>query len=142
MCDELGIGGRRGDWCAAHETRGGTYIVARDQDPRPGTREHFLQVTRLRCWGTIQEYVDLCRARGYFTEAFYRKAVAQMERIHMRRMLRQVTDDRGWPTKILLDDAENSAHVLTQLQCEKLHNWFVSDILKLGDWHTNVEVVG
>jgi hypothetical protein len=66
--------------------------------PKAGTREHFLQVTTLRRWGTIQEYVDLCRAQGYFTEAFYRKATAHMERTHVRRMLRQVTDGRGWPT--------------------------------------------
>jgi hypothetical protein len=68
------------------------------EDPKPGTREHFLQLTALRRWGTIQEYVDLCQEQGYFTEAFYRKATAHMERIHVRRMLRQVTDGRGWPT--------------------------------------------
>jgi hypothetical protein len=68
-----------------------------EQDPTPGTREHFLQVTQLRRWGTIQDYVDLCRTRGYFTPAFYCKATAQMERIHVRRMLRQVIDSRGWP---------------------------------------------
>jgi len=67
------------------------------QDPKLGTREHFLRVTQLRRWGTIQEYVDLCRMQGYFTPAFYRKATAHMERIHVRRMLRQVTDGRGWP---------------------------------------------
>jgi hypothetical protein len=69
-----------------------------DQDPIPGTPEHFLEVTKLQRWGTIQEYVELCRARGYFTEAFYRKATAHMERIYVRRMLRQVTDGRAWPT--------------------------------------------
>ena len=67
-------------------------------DPTQGTREHFCQVSQLRRWGTIQEYVELCRAQGYFTEAFYRKAVAHMECIHVRRLLRQVTDGRGWPT--------------------------------------------
>jgi hypothetical protein len=67
------------------------------RDPTPGTREHFLQVTQLRRWGTIQEYVDLCRAQGYFTPAFYRKTTAYMERIHVRRMLRQVIDGRGRP---------------------------------------------
>ena len=67
------------------------------EGPTPGTREHFLQVTTLRRWGTIQEYVELCRQQGYFTEAFYRQAVAHMERIHVRRRLRQVTDGRGWP---------------------------------------------
>ena len=66
--------------------------------PTPGTREHFSEVTQLQRWGTIQEYVELCRAQGYFTEGFYRKAVTHMERIHVRRMLRQVTDGRGWPT--------------------------------------------
>ena len=65
---------------------------------KPGTREHFLQVTQLQRWGTIQEYVDLCRLRGYFTEAFYRRAVTYMERIHVRRMLRQIRDGCGWPT--------------------------------------------
>jgi hypothetical protein len=59
-----------------------------DRAPTPGTREHFLEVTRLQRWGTIQEYVELCRARGYFTPEFYRKATAHMERIHVRRMLR------------------------------------------------------
>jgi hypothetical protein len=68
------------------------------RDPTPGTREHFLQVTQLRRWGTIQEYADLCRRQGYFTPTFYRKATAHMERIHVRRMLRQVTDGLGWPT--------------------------------------------
>jgi hypothetical protein len=68
-----------------------------DHDPTPGTREHFLKVTQLRRWGTIQEYVELCRQRGYFTAAFYRKAVTHMERIHVRRMLQQITDGRGWP---------------------------------------------
>ena len=43
-------------------------------------------------------YVELCRAQGYFTAAFYQKAAAHLERIHVRRMLRQVTDGRGWPT--------------------------------------------
>jgi hypothetical protein len=73
-------------------------METRDQDVKPGTREHFLEVMQLRRWGTIQEYVDLCRMRGYFTEAFYRRAVTYMERIHVRRMLRQVRDGRGWPT--------------------------------------------
>jgi hypothetical protein len=68
-----------------------------ERDPTPGTREHFLQVTQLQRWGTIQEYVDLCRTGGYFTPAFYRKATAHMERIHVRCMLRQVIDGRGWP---------------------------------------------
>jgi hypothetical protein len=66
--------------------------------PTPGTREHFAAVTKLQRWGTIQEYVELCRQRGYFTAAFYQKATAHLERIHVRRMLRQVTDARGWPT--------------------------------------------
>jgi hypothetical protein len=68
------------------------------QEPAPGTREHFLQVSQLQRWGTIQEYVELCRAQGYFTAVFYAKAAAHLERIHVRRMLRQVTDGRGWPT--------------------------------------------
>jgi hypothetical protein len=72
-------------------------MVTNERDPSPGTREHFLRVTQLQRWGTIQEYVDLCRTQGYFTPAFYRKATAHMERIHVRRMLRQVTDGRGWP---------------------------------------------
>ena len=69
-----------------------------NQDVKPGTREHFLQVTPLQRWGTIQEDVDRCRMRGYLTEAFYRRAVTYMKRIHVRRMLRQVRDGRGWPT--------------------------------------------
>jgi hypothetical protein len=72
-------------------------MVIDARDPSPGTWEHFLRVTQLQRWGTIQEYVDLCRAQGYFTPAFYRKAAAHMERIHVRCRLRQVTDGRGWP---------------------------------------------
>jgi hypothetical protein len=67
------------------------------QEPTPRTREHFLRVTRLRRWGTIQEYVDFCRAQGYFTPAFYATAIAHMERIHVRRRLKQITNARGWP---------------------------------------------
>jgi hypothetical protein len=67
------------------------------QDPTPGTREHFLRVTQLRRWGTIQEYVELCRAEGYFSPAFYATAIAHMERIHVRRRLKQVTNAQGWP---------------------------------------------
>jgi hypothetical protein len=55
------------------------------QDSKLGTREHFLRVTQLQRWGTIQEYVDLCRAQGYFTPAFYATAIAHMKRIHVRR---------------------------------------------------------
>jgi hypothetical protein len=67
------------------------------QDPTPGTREHFLRVTQLRRWGTIQDYVELCRAQGSFTPAFYATAIAQMARIHVRRRLKQVTTAHGWP---------------------------------------------
>jgi hypothetical protein len=66
-------------------------------EPTPGTREHFLHVATLRRWGTIQEYVELCRAHGYFTPAFYAKAATHMERIHVRRRLKQVTNPHGWP---------------------------------------------
>jgi hypothetical protein len=71
-------------------------MVTDARDPTLGTREHFLRVTQLRRWRTIQEYVELCRRQGYFTAVFYRKAVTHMECIHVRRMLRQVTDSRGW----------------------------------------------
>ena len=65
-----------------------------DQHPSPGTRDHFLRMTQLQRWGTIQEYVDLCRAQGYFTPAFYATALAHMERIHVRRpSWRPSTDD-------------------------------------------------
>jgi hypothetical protein len=67
------------------------------QDPQPETREHFLRVTQLRRWGTIQDYVELCRAQGYFTPAFYATVIAQMERIHVRRQLKQITTAHGWP---------------------------------------------
>jgi hypothetical protein len=67
------------------------------REPTPGTQEHFLRVTQLQRWGTIQEYVNLCRAQGYFTSAFYATALAHMERIHVRRRLKQVTNARGWP---------------------------------------------
>jgi hypothetical protein len=92
-----------GDWsltCAGSRRRSGkgSAMTTPTHECKPGTREHFLQVTTLRRWGTIQEYVDLCRDQGYFTAAFYAKATAHLERIHVRRMLRQVTDGRGWPT--------------------------------------------
>ena len=67
------------------------------QEPAPGTREHFLRVTQLRRWGTIQEDVELCRAQGSFTPAFYAKAAAHMARIHVRRRLKPITTAQGWP---------------------------------------------
>src|SRR6266542_2427698 len=36
-------------------------------------------------------------AQGYFTPAFYATAIAQMERIHVRRRLKQITNAQGWP---------------------------------------------
>jgi hypothetical protein len=72
-------------------------MVTDTQEPTPGTREHFLRVAQLRRWGTIQDYVELCRAQGYFTPAFYATALAQMERIHVRRRLKQITTAQGWP---------------------------------------------
>jgi hypothetical protein len=72
-------------------------MVTDTQDPTPGTREHFLRVAQLRRWGTIQDYVELGRAQGYFTPAFYATATAQMERIHVRRRLKQITNAQGWP---------------------------------------------
>jgi hypothetical protein len=50
------------------------------QEPTPGTREHFLRVTQLQRWGTIQEDVELCRAQGYFTPQFYAKARYGLQR--------------------------------------------------------------
>lgn len=46
------------------------------------------------------------------------------------------------PTKILLDDAESSEEVLSTTQREKFEVWVGSDIMKLGDKRTNVQVVG
>src|ERR671937_2444068 len=77
--------------------RGGAQMTTDIQDPAPGTREYFLRVAQLRRWGTIQDYVELCRAEGYFTPQFYATALAQMERIHVRRRLKQVTTAQGWP---------------------------------------------
>jgi hypothetical protein len=72
-------------------------MVTDIQEPTTGTREHFMRVAQLRRWGTIQEYVELCRAQGYFTPAFYATALAHMERIHVRRRLKQITTAQGWP---------------------------------------------
>ena len=33
-----------------------THDQDKDQNPKPGTREHFLQVTMLQRWGTIQGF--------------------------------------------------------------------------------------
>jgi hypothetical protein len=53
-------------------------MIPPTHEPQPGTREHFLQVTILRRWGTIQGYVDPCREQGYFTPAFYATAIAHL----------------------------------------------------------------
>jgi hypothetical protein len=72
-------------------------MMTPSQEPPPGTREHFLHIAQLQRWGTIQEYVELCRAHGYFTPAFYATAIAHMKRIHVRRRLKQITNVSGWP---------------------------------------------
>lgn len=46
------------------------------------------------------------------------------------------------PTKIVLDDAENSELVLTEGQRDKTWAWFSEDISKLGDDQTNIEAIG
>jgi hypothetical protein len=68
-----------------------------DQTSTPGTRGHFLRVAPLRRGGTRQADVELCRAQGSFTPAFYATALAQRERIHGRRRLKQITHAQGWP---------------------------------------------
>jgi hypothetical protein len=68
-----------------------------DHAPTVGTREHCLQIAAVRRWGTIQAYVERCRAQGYFTPEFYATALAHLERIHVRRRLKQIRDARGWP---------------------------------------------
>jgi hypothetical protein len=72
-------------------------MVTDVRDPTPGTQDHFLRVTQLQRWGTIQAYVDLCRTQGSFTPAFYATAIAHMERIHVWRRPKQVTTAQGWP---------------------------------------------
>jgi hypothetical protein len=66
------------------------------QEPQPGTWEHFLHLAQRQRWGTIQDDVDLCRTHGYFTPAFYATAIVHMERIDVRRRLKQVTNAQGW----------------------------------------------
>jgi predicted phage terminase large subunit-like protein len=46
------------------------------------------------------------------------------------------------PTKVLLDDAEDSEHVQTTGQREKFEHWYTSDIAKIGSKSTNFEVIG
>jgi hypothetical protein len=70
-------------------------MATHERDSKPWTREPLLQITQLRRWGMIQDYVELCGAGGYFTPEFYSKATAHLERIYMLRRLRQVTDGRA-----------------------------------------------
>ena len=67
-------------------------------DPTPGTREHFSRSHSCGAGGPSRSTSSSAGGRGISPQAFYRKAMAHMERIHVRRMLRQVTDGRGWPT--------------------------------------------
>jgi hypothetical protein len=46
------------------------------------------------------------------------------------------------PSKIMFDDVEDSEHVLTEVQRNKMWDWFVQDVAKLGDRNTNFEAVG
>jgi hypothetical protein len=66
---------REGIVCGQTHSIGQSTATTRDEEsamtppdhaPKPGTRDHFLRVSRLQRWGTIQE-VDLCRTHGYFT---------------------------------------------------------------------------
>jgi predicted phage terminase large subunit-like protein len=56
--------------------------------------------------------------------------------------VRGLNDKGNRPTKIILDDAENSEHVQTYMQREKMRKWFYEDISKLGTRHTNIKMVG
>mgnify|MGYP001616498626 CR=1 FL=1 len=46
------------------------------------------------------------------------------------------------PSKIILDDSENSELVLTEGQRLKTWDWFAEDISKLGDEQTNIDAIG
>jgi hypothetical protein len=76
--------------------------------------------------------------QGDFITASGVRVVAASPKTQVRGLLEQGRR----PSKILLDDAEHAEHVLTQLQREKLWNWFTQDISKLGSAETNLEMIG
>lgn len=46
------------------------------------------------------------------------------------------------PTKVILDDLEHSERVYSQVQRDKLENYFKEDVGKVGNEETNIELVG
>lgn len=56
--------------------------------------------------------------------------------------IRGVLERGSRPTKIIYDDVESSEHVLTEMQREKMWDWHVQDVSKLGNRNTNFEAVG
>jgi hypothetical protein len=56
--------------------------------------------------------------------------------------IRGILEREARPSKIIYDDVENSEHVLTEMQRDKMWNWHVQDVSKLGDRFTNFEAVG
>ena len=46
------------------------------------------------------------------------------------------------PTKIILDDVEHSEEVFSEIQREKLENWFKEDLTYLGQPGTNIHFIG
>jgi len=66
----------------------------------------------------------------------------RVKAVSPKTQVRGLNDRGNRPTKIVLDDAENSEHVQTQLQREKMRKWFFEDISKLGTRMTNIKLVG
>lgn len=66
----------------------------------------------------------------------------RVKAVSPKTQVRGLNDRGNRPTKIVLDDAENSEHVQTLLQREKIRKWFYEDICKLGTRMTNIKLVG
>jgi len=73
---------------------------------------------------------------------FVTSSGVRVKAVSPKTQIRGLNDRGNRPTKIVLDDAENSEHVQTLLQREKIRKWFYEDVSKLGTRMTNIKLVG
>lgn len=61
------------------------------------THESFVAATRSAAWADIEALKAMLDASAFWDEAFVDEAVDAHKKAYIRRAIRRITDDAGWP---------------------------------------------
>lgn len=89
-------------------------------------REAFIKATEKTKWATVEELMQSLDDAGYWDEPFELSVLVEQKKAHIRRMMRQLKDDDGWPlfANIVVQDKEGSPkHIYKQQALFKLEDY-------------------